>query len=136
MLDEQNGDQSHIDSRIDSCQIRIRRTKKTLKYYSEKKWSHHSEFQSLTRQWLKQMDVVLEKLKPLSNPFSRADSSWTQRDYQLFDFYSTALDSLTVIDHKWVNFQYDYANANSFKLDTGSIIDVTELAKKDLLKSQ
>jgi hypothetical protein len=135
VLDDKDGDRNQIDRRIDSCELRIQRTSETLAQYSNKEWSQQSDFQSLTEKWLDRMTVVIEKLRPMSDAFSRSDTSWSQKEYDLYESYSIAVDSLTLIDRQWVDYQYNYAEANGFELDTTSIVDITELAEKDLLNS-
>jgi hypothetical protein len=62
---------------------------------------------------------------------STPDDKWTKKENALYDKYLDAYEVYSEIDGRWVDFQYEYADANGFELsDEG--IDMDALIEEDM----
>ncbi len=62
---------------------------------------------------------------------SRADDTWTDEEYALYDAYADAYENDYIdVDSRWVDFQYVYADANDFEIS--GTIDEESMVEEEL----
>jgi len=117
-LDEVNAPLSEFTAASDRCLARIERTKNALKGYELETWPLREEMAIKTRNWLSIVKrLVTTYLIELSEPLSRSDDTWSDEDHDLYDRYAEEYEVYLVIDQDWVDFQYEFAEANDFEIE-------------------
>lgn len=137
LLDEQDASEEEITATIDSCLHIIDRGQKALRKYKGKNWHRQKELQQYSKNWFSSIEGLMKNyLRKLAEPMSKPDEEWSDADIDLYNDYSMAYNDYIKVDSIWVAFQYEYAEANNFQLNTTETIDVDALLQEELDEEQ
>lgn len=126
ILDERDAPFSEFDAAINTCLNNIKRVKKSLKLYKKETWGLRQEMEEKTLAWVNSVQgLIKDYLVKLAEPLSRADETWVDAEFELYEKYLAAYDKYLKVDEDWVAFQYEFAKANDFPL--GGEIDANEV---------
>lgn len=116
-LDNMDASEEEIMKVLDSTLSKVEKGRASIQLYTDKSWPKRAEFHDLTVEWFDAVDgLVNDYLYDLAEPMSRPDDSWTDEEYEFYEEYVVALKAYYEIDNRWVEFQYEYADANGFEI--------------------
>lgn len=130
-LDEIDGSEEEITAVLDDAIELIEDGRKALDLYKNEDWPKRAEFHDLTIKWFASVEgLINDYLYELAEPMSRADETWTDEEIDFYTDYSEAYKGFYEIDNEWVDFQYEYAEANGFEI--GGIIDEEAMVNEEM----
>lgn len=132
-LDEMDAPLADFTATSDRCLSRIERTENALKLYEPQSWPLLPRMEVKTLNWLSMVKkLVTDYLLELSEPLSRADETWSEANHKLYEQYLVEYDRYLVVDEIWVEFQYEFAEANDFEIGGLVQLNVREEEEQDL----
>jgi hypothetical protein len=106
-----------LNAHLDVMLTMIEDCKRAMVQYEGKGWKKQNELRSLTIEWLNAVKMLVnDHLRGLALPMSIPDKKWKDAYYDAYDAYLAAYEIYLEIDSRWVDFQYEYAEANGFAL--------------------
>lgn len=131
-LDEMDASEEEITAVLDSAVHKIKEGREALNLYADKNWPKRAEMHDLTMEWFTSIEGLINNyLYKLAGPMSKPDDTWTDADYDLYDEYADAYENgYLEVDNRWVDFQYEYADANNFEIS--GTIDEEALVEEEL----
>jgi hypothetical protein len=121
-MNDMDATEEKIDETLDATLEKIEEGRAAIALYEGKSWPKRAEFHTLTEEWFDAVEgLVNDYLYDLSEQMSRPDEDWTDEEWVAYDDYLEALEAYYEVDTRWVEFQYDYADANGFEI--GGTID-------------
>lgn len=131
-LDEMDATAEEFGIHYDTMLVMIEDCKTAMKQYEGKGWPKQDQLQALTIEWVDAVKgLVNDHLKALAAPMSIPDDQWKDKDLELYDEYLVAYEAYLEIDSRWVDFQYEFADANGFELSSETI-DTDALIEEDM----
>ncbi|MBI3134984.1 MAG: hypothetical protein HYZ14_09965 [Bacteroidetes bacterium] len=131
-LDEMDATAEEFGIHYDTMLVMIEDCKTAMKQYEGKGWPKQDQLQALTIEWVDAVKgLVNDHLKALAAPMSIPDDQWKDKDLELYDEYLVAYEAYLEIDSRWVDFQYEFADANGFEL-SDETIDTDALIEEDM----
>lgn len=131
-LDEMDATAEEFGIHYDTMLVMIEDCKIAMKQYEGKGWPKQDQLQALTIEWVDAVKgLVNDHLKALAAPMSIPDDQWKDKDLELYDEYLVAYEAYLEIDSRWVDFQYEFADANGFEL-SDETIDTDALIEEDM----
>lgn len=134
-LDEIDAPEADFNATLDSCLQFCANGRKSLELYKDRTWPKRKELHDLTLEWYDHIEgLVKDHLRALAEPMSRPDETWTEDELNAYGEYLDAREEYLEVDERWVNFQYEYVEANGFQL-SDETIDVNALIEQDMAEN-
>lgn len=122
ILDDKNASVKKITENGDTCLTSIKALHESMAFYTEASWPLREQMHENTVRWLNSVEILVnEYYFKMAEALSRSDDTWTDADWEFYERYLVAMENYYTVDEEWVEFQYEYAEANDFEI--GWIID-------------
>jgi hypothetical protein len=117
-LDEMDGSEKQIYDCINLTLKKIEEGRAGIELYKDKKWPKRAEFHVLTLEWFATVEnIVKTNLTPLVAAMTKPADEMSDTESTQYDAYFVALEAYYEVDGRWVDFQYEYADANDFTIE-------------------
>ena len=117
-LDEMDGSEKQFYDCINLTLKKIEEGRAAIELYKDKKWPKRAEFHVLTIEWLATVEnIVKTNLTPLVAAMAKPADEMTDEESTQYETYLIALEAYYEVDGRWVDFQYEYADANDFTIE-------------------
>lgn len=121
-LDEQNAPVADFVKNGESCLMHIAALRESMTFYTNAGWPLSAKFHELTIAWLDCVEgLVKNHYFKLGEAFSKADEDMTDEEWDLYEEFYLAQTIYFEVDQEWVDFQFEFAEANGFEI--GFLID-------------
>ncbi len=117
-MDDLNAPLADFTETTVRCLNRIKRTEDALKKYESQTWPLRVRLEVKTLNWMSEVKLLINTyLIELSEPLSRPEDTWNEENYAQYYLYRQAYDRYLLVDEAWIEFQYEFAEANDFQIE-------------------
>jgi hypothetical protein len=131
-LDEMDATEEEFTTQLDTMLVMIEHCKKAMDLYAGKDWPKRQELHDLTIEWVDAVAMLInDHLRGMTKVMSVSSDDLSKKELALYDKYNKAYEIYDEVDGRWIDMQYEYADANGFELsDEG--IDMDALIEEDM----